>query len=141
MTGARQRVLLVRPWRGGHPGGCCAGDPADLLTPPGGRATRRPADHPAGSEQFDFAALYSAVRAGLPATVAVEVVDPRNTVFLLPAIVRDARRRGRSWRTLARSLVTGTAPGAILVDGELISRGEPPPPTQALTQIRRALSR
>jgi hypothetical protein len=132
------RVLLVRPWDTARVGsGCCGGatggicvegwheDPETVRD----RASRQP-----------WGALYRAVRAGLPDTVAVEMVDPQNTLFLLPAVVRDARRRGRSWPASLREMVRGPGYAAIIVDGTVVSQGEVPEPERALRLIRAALS-
>ncbi|MEV4715241.1 hypothetical protein [Micromonospora sp. NPDC049374] len=133
---ARHRVLLIRPWDAAGAGsGCCTGaagiciegrhdDPALARQ----RADRRP-----------LGEVYQVVRAGLPAEIAVEIVDPRNTLFLLPAIVRDGRRHRRPWRDLLRDLVRGTGYAAIIVDGRVVSESGLPPADQALHIVRRAL--
>jgi hypothetical protein len=133
---ARHRVLLIRPWDAARAGsGCCTGatsicveDRHEDPTLARQRADQRP-----------LGEVYLAVRAGLSPEIAVEIVDPRNTLFLLPAIVRDGRRHRRPWRALLRDLVQATGYAAIIVDGRVVSESGLPPPEQALGMIRRAL--
>jgi hypothetical protein len=69
----------------------------------------------------------------------VEIVEPHNTLFLLPAVLSDARRHGHPWRTAIREAVRGPAYSAIIVDGRVVSQGELPVPDQALRLVRDAL--
>lgn len=131
------RVLLVRPWDSARTGsGCCGGgaggicvegwheDPEVVRD----RASRQP-----------LGEVYRAVRSGLPDDVAVEIVDPQNTLFLLPAIARDARAHGHGWWAALREVVRGPGYAAIIVDGRVVSHGDLPAPDQALRLVRRAL--
>nr|MDT0659934.1 hypothetical protein [Micromonospora sp. DSM 115978] len=134
---ARQRVLLIRPWdaaRGGA--GCCAGA-TDLCVEDGHEdpalARQRTGERPLGD-------LYLAVRAGLPPEVEVEIVDPQNTLFLLPAVLRDGRRNRRPWWGLLRDLTRASGYSAIIVNGRVVSDADPPDPAGALRLIRRALA-
>lgn len=45
------------------------------------------------------------------------VVDPRNTAWLLPAVWRDARRRGLSRRAALKQVNAATQACAVLCDG------------------------
>ncbi|MER7457926.1 hypothetical protein [Micromonospora sp. NPDC126480] len=133
---SRHRVLLVRPWDTARAGsGCCTGateicaegwheDPAV--------ARRRAGQRPLGE-------VYLAVRAGLPPEVEVEIVDPHNTLFLLPAMLRDGRRHRRPWRALLRDLARAPGYAAIIVNGRVLSDAGLPAPEQALRLIRQAL--
>jgi hypothetical protein len=132
----RHRVLLIRPWDTAQAGsGCCTGsaaiavegwheDPVLVRQ----RINRRP-----------LGEVYLTVRAGLPPEVEIEIVDPHNTLFLLPAIVRDGRRHGRPWRALLRDSARAPGYAAIIVDGQVVTGGELPAPEEALRLIRRAL--
>ncbi|MEG3637116.1 hypothetical protein [Micromonospora palythoicola] len=133
---ARHRVLLIRPWDApGAGSGCCTGAADSCFE---GRH-EDPASARQRADQRPLGEVYRTVRAGLPAEIAVEIVDPRNTLFLLPAIVRDGRRHRRSWRALLRDLVRGTGYAAIIVDGRVVSESGLPPAEHALHLIRRAL--
>ena len=77
------RVILVRGARtAGGGGGCCSGDvrPFDA----GGSHRHVPPDDAVG-------AVYRALRARLPAGVAIEVVSPSNWLWLVPALVSAGR--------------------------------------------------
>lgn len=133
----RHRVLLVRPWETARTGsGCCGGGTGGVCVEgwhddPEARRERA-ARQPLG-------AVYRAVRASLPSDVALEIVDPQNTLFLLPAIVTDARRHGLGWRAALRELARGWASSSIIVNGRLVSRGELPTPDHARRLVQRAL--
>ncbi|WP_244231191.1 hypothetical protein [Saccharomonospora piscinae] len=45
------------------------------------------------------------------------MVDPRNTAWLLPAVWRDARRRGLSRRAALKQVNAATQACAVLCDG------------------------
>lgn len=134
---SRHRVLLIRPWDTTRAGsGCCSGGVDGICLDRGHNdpelARQRTAQRPLGE-------LYLTVRAGLPPEVEVEIVDPNNTLFLLPAIVRDGRRHGRPWRALLRDMVRAPGYAAIIVDGRVVSDAGLPEPEQALRLIRQAL--
>lgn len=134
----QHRVLLVRPWDSARQGaGCCAGGSGGLC---GLGRHEDPEEARNRASRQPLAAVYRAVRAGLPDQVAVEIVDPHNTLFLLPAILRDALRHGLGWRAALRALVRGSAYAAIVVDGQVVSSGELPAPERALGRIRQALA-
>ena len=133
---SRHRVLLIRPWdTAGASSGCCSagtgfgGDDWHEDPAPARQRINRQA----------FGEVYLTVRAGLPPDVEVEVVDPRNTLFLLPAMVRDGRRNRRPWRALVRDLARAPGYAAIVVDGRVVSDAGLPAPEQALRLIHRAL--
>ncbi|WP_025620274.1 hypothetical protein [Salinispora cortesiana] len=132
---SRHRVLLVRPWGAGRAdSGCCsgAGIISDVSGRDPGRARQLGTQRPLGE-------VYLTVRAGLPTEVEVEVVNPDNTLFLLPAVVRDGRRHGRPWRVVLRQLARATGYAAIIVDGRVVSDATAPTPERALRLIRQAL--
>lgn len=113
----RHRVLLVRQWDqqvGGS--GCCGRlDSASV------EAVCRAAESPFAGARPDMervGQIYTALRARYdPAEVDVTVVDPRNTVWLLPAVWRDGKRRGLSVLSRLRQLSRATAPCSVVCDG------------------------
>ena len=129
------RVVLVRDARsvtaGG--GGCCSGDvrPFDA----GGAAHSHP---PPASD--DVVAVYRALRAALPGTVAVEVVSPSNWLWLVPALIGDGRRRGLRGAALRRSVRAGMAVSSLIVDGAVLASGGLPSPADAVTAVRAELA-
>ncbi|MFW6009780.1 MAG: hypothetical protein ACOC9I_00505 [Actinomycetota bacterium] len=130
------RVLLIREWDQQTTGsGCCGrleGGDSELAGAADFTATR--------VQMERMGAVYRALVAELSrAEVDVQIVDPRNLVFLVPTLIRDARRHGRSWRDVLHQLRTGVAQGTIVVDGRVVASGEIPPPDQATGLVLRAL--
>lgn len=135
------RVILIRPWdmSDGVGAGCCGGgsakgicvDPSHDSVPD--RLGERGDPNP-------LAAVYLALRKHLSREVAIEIVDPRNHVYLLPVLYSAARRRGMG--VIAALGVALWSPGyaAIIVDGEPVSSGELPAPTEALRLVTAALA-
>lgn len=113
----RPRVLLVRQWDqqvGGS--GCC------------GRFSSVAAESLCSTEEDPYAdarvdmqvmgAVYRALRDRYAEDeLEVSVVDPRNTAWLVPAVWRDARRRGMSRRGALRQVHRATSPCAVVCDG------------------------
>ena len=126
------RVVLVRGPRaaGGAGGGCCSGDirPFDE----GGCHGHQPPDD-------DVGAVYRALRAALPADVAVEVVSPSNWLWLLPALVTDGRRRGLRGAQLRRSVRAGIAVNSLIADGAVLASGRLPEPAAAVAAVQAEL--
>lgn len=71
-------------------------------------------------------AIYRALRERFGGEVEVQLVDPRNVLSWLPIVIRDARQRGRGWRSVWRVL-RGLATSGVVIDGELAFRGLPEP--------------
>jgi hypothetical protein len=85
-------------------------------------------------------AVYRAIRAEWPADeVEISVVDPRNMIWLVPAIWRDARNRGMAPGAVWRQIRQGVAQNAIVVDGRVVLTGTVPHPEEALAAVRAAL--
>lgn len=126
------RVVLVRGARSVvGSGGCCS-------------AYVRPFDdggsHRHGLPADELGEVYRALRAALPADVAVEVVSPSNWLWLLPALVRDGRRRGLRGRALLRSVRSGLAVSSLVVDGAVLSSGRLPSPAAAVAAVEAQLT-
>jgi hypothetical protein len=129
-TGRRHRVLLVREWDSQTTGSGCCG-----RLEGGDSEFAGAADH--GRSRTDMesmGAVYRALRAELP-VLDVQVVDPRNLTFLVPGLLRDARRHGASWPQALRALARGTGQGAIVVDGHPVSTGPIPAPADAVDLV------
>ena len=145
----RSRVVLVRGLRGsaGGGGGCCSADvrPFDE----GGGAHRHPAgpaadcaapDDAAAAAPDDVAALYLALRTGLPGDVDVHVVAPSNWLWLLPVLIGDGRRRGLRGAQLRRSVRAGMAVSSLVVDGAVLFSGRLPDPASGVAAVRAELA-
>jgi hypothetical protein len=107
-------------------GGCCSAD-ARPFDPGGGHRHGEP---PGGE-------LYRALRAALPPSVDLQVVDPGNWAWLVPSLVTAARRQGLSGRPLARRVREGLRAGSVLVDGEPVTTAETA--DTAVTAVRERL--
>lgn len=133
----RHRVLLVREWDQQTTGsGCCGrleGGEGELAGAADFGRVRE------GMEAMG--AVYRALAAELPRDVVdIQVVDPRNVAFLVPGILHDARAHGMGWGEAVRALAGGVGQGAIVVDGRVVSRGEVPPPDEAVSMVMRSLA-
>ena len=134
----RHQVLQLRPWEtsGGAGGGCCSSasvqglclDPAHDPAAHGSRAAGQP-----------LARTYLALRYGLPDDVDVQIVDPRNHVYLLPVLMRAARRRGLGWWAALGEALRAPGDAALIVDGVPVSSGELLAPAEALRLVRQSL--
>lgn len=135
----RHRVLLVREWDVQTSGsGCCGrldGEAVSALTERDTPYTRTRA------EMESFGAVYRALRERFPEDeLDLTVVDPRNVVWLVPTIWRDARRRGLSvYRTL-RQVGGGTSSRALVCDGKVLIAGTVPGPRRAVDAVQRDLA-
>lgn len=131
------RVLLVREWRGTTTSGsgCCSVGvaPGDLFGP---GKDRHDSDGGAAREcRQGMGEVYRAVTHECPDT-DVTVVDSRNWLWLLPAVVGDSRRAGSTWTAAAREAVRATTPASVVVDGVVVARGRVPAPDEAVELVR-----
>ncbi len=129
------RILLVREWDQQTTGsGCCGrlegGDSEIAGASDFGRCRQ---------DMEAMGAVYRALREELP-QLDVQVVDPRNLTFLLPGMLRDARRGGASWRESFREVRRGCGQGAIVVDGRVVSSGTIPAADAAVGMVLRQLA-
>jgi hypothetical protein len=126
------RVLLVREWDAQHTGsGCCGrvGGSYELCDP-GDFARSR-------AEMVRTGAVYEALHAAFGDELELTVVDPRNTMWMIPVVYRDARRRGLGYREALRQVVRSSANGALVVDGKVGFDGKvPPSPVEAVAAVR-----
>lgn len=114
---SRHRVLLIRAWDHQTTGASCCG------RLDGGGEFGGAADFaPTRADMCTMGEVYRALIAGIP-EADVQVVDPRNTTWLVPTLVRDAwrvdHRAGSVWKTVRR----GTDPGAVVVGGRVVANG------------------
>lgn len=130
------RVVLVREWDAQmSSSGCCGrlGGITHELGEPGTYAHVR-----TGMEAMG--AVYRALRQEWSREqVDITVVDPRNMVWMIPAVWRDARRQGLSRRQAWRQLLC-LSPNTVVVDGQVLFTGTAPHPVEALAVVRTALA-
>lgn len=116
------RVVLVREWDAQMSSSGCCGRLGGVNHELGEECTYAHVR----ADMETMGALYMALRDMLPDSVEISVVDPRNQIWLVPAIWRDARRRGmtpgQAWRQVRR----GVSQGAVIVDGCTVSSGGMP---------------
>lgn len=67
--------------------------------------------------------------------LAIDVVDPRNTIWLYPAVWRASRRAGHGVAATFRNLTRAGAPAAVVLDGETLFSGQLPEPAIIIDTI------
>lgn len=131
------RIILVREWDAQlAASGCCGrlgGENTELGDTETFAANR--------AEMEAMGEVYRALRAELlDEDAEITVVDPRNMVWLVPTIVKDARRRGLGVKESWNSLRRGVSYTAIIVDGKTLFSGRIPPVEDAVTAVKKALA-
>jgi hypothetical protein len=130
------RLILVREWDAQHTGsGCCGkvGGGNELCDRDDFRRSRE--------EMERVGAIYQALYETFGDELDLTVVDPRNTMWLLPTVYRDARRRGLRAGKAIRTMALSTANGAIVLDGKVLFDGKlPPSPVEAVAAVRAELA-
>lgn len=117
----RPRVLLVRQWDQQVGGSGCCGRFGSVAAESICATGEDPYAH-ARTDMEVMGAVYRALRERYADDeLEVTVVDPRNTAWLLPAIWRDARRRGMSRRAALRQVHRATSPRAVVCDGLVLA--------------------
>ena len=130
------RIILVREWDAQlAASGCCGrlgGENSEL-----GDAETFAANR---SEMEAMGEVYRALRAELfDEDAEITVVDPRNMVWLVPTLLKDARRRGLSLRETWSQLRRGVSYTAIIVDGKTLFNGRIPPVEDAVAAVKKEL--
>lgn len=146
------RILLVREWDSQMSGSGCCGRLSTEAVGVVAEESRVPAPYAhVRADMYRFGAVYRALwsRYGEPASttdvtgdardtgdaVELAVVDPRNMVYLVGVIWRDARRRGLTAREAARQVNAGTSTQALVCDGVVLFSGRVPDPEEAVTAV------
>lgn len=132
------RVILVREWDAQTSGSGCCGrlGGADCEIGDGSDYAHNRAEMEA------MGGVYRALRAELPREIVdITVVDPRNMVWLLPAMWRDGRARGMARADIWRQMRRGVSYNAVVVDGRVLFAGTVPDPHEAVTAVLAELGR
>lgn len=134
----RHRVILVREWdvqMGSS--GCCGrlgGLDSEFCAPSEVNARAR-------QNMEAMGAVYRALLAEFgDERLDLTVIDPRNTAAIVPMLYRDARRRGMTRREAWRQVRAGTATGAVVLDGKVLSARGVPSPDAAVAAVRDELA-
>jgi hypothetical protein len=131
------RIILVREWDAQlAASGCCGrlgGENTELSDTETFAANRR--------EMEAMGEVYRALRAELfDEDAEITVVDPRNMVWLVPTLLKDARRRGLGPKETWTQLKRGVSYNAIIVDGKALFSGRIPPPEDAVAAVKKELA-
>ncbi len=131
------RIILVREWDSQVAASGCCGRLGGENTELGDTATFA-ANR---AEMEAMGEVYRALRAELfDEDAEVTVVDPRNMVWLVPTIMKDARRRGLGIKEVWDNVRRGVSYTAIIVDGKVLFSGRIPPPEDAVTAVKKELA-
>jgi hypothetical protein len=130
------RILLVREWDMQMSGSGCCGRLGGVNHELGEESTyahnRR--------EMEKMGAVYRALKAELfDEDVEFTVVDPRNAIWLVPAILRDGRRRRLPISEMLKSVKDGVSYNSIVVDGRVLFSGRIPEPEAAVSAVKAEL--
>lgn len=130
---AQHRIILVREWDSQVTGsGCCGrlGGKNHELGDPATFAANR-------TEMEAMGKVYRALRQELlDEDVEITVVDPRNAVWLIPAVLGDARRRGLSPREIWDQVRRAVSYNAVVFDGRVLFSGRVPKPEEAVASVK-----
>lgn len=80
-------------------------------------------------------AIYRALRDRFGDAVELDVVDTRNTTYLIPALVRAGRRGGASWPQALRRAADTVGEFRVVVDDRVVVRGRPASIDEAIAQV------
>lgn len=127
------RIILVREWDAQMSGsGCCGrlGGQGDELGEADTYAHNR-------REMEAMGAVYMALKRELfDLDAEVVIVDPRNMVWLIPAILRDARRAGIPLGGTLSQLARGVSYNSVIADGKVLFHGHIPGVEEAVAAVR-----
>lgn len=89
-------------------------------------------------EMESMGEVYRALKKSLfDEDVEISVVDPRNAIWLIPAIISDARHRGRrlSVSETLGSMKRGVSYNSIILDGKVLFSGRIPAPRAVVEAV------
>ena len=84
----------------------------------------------------EMGALYMALRKEFGDKVLIDVVDPRNELFLLPALLGDYRRYHPPLGAFLKTLFFGISPRSIIVNGTVKHARDLPSPESLVEEVR-----
>lgn len=130
------RILLVREW--------------DAQTAASGCCGRLGSAHSELGEAVSYAhnrremermgEVYRALKGELfDEEVEISVVDPRNQVWLIPNVLKDARKSGMGFGDAIAQLRRGISYNSVILDGKTLFHGYVPSPEEAVAAVREEL--
>ena len=130
------RIILVREWDAQlAASGCCGrlgGENSELGDEDTFAANR--------CEMEAMGEVYRALRAELfDEDAEITVVDPRNMIWLIPSLLKDARKRGLGMAETWDHLRRGVSYTAIVVDGKTLFSGRIPPVDDAVAAVKKEI--
>ncbi|MES1936234.1 hypothetical protein [Salinisphaera hydrothermalis] len=129
-VGAGHRLMLVREQDAQHSGSGCCGRLGEAHTDLGGAADYAHSR----AVMASIGVVYRRLERAAPG-LEIDVVDPRNTIWLYPAVWRASRRAGRGVGASLRSLTRAGAAAAVVLDGEVLYSGVLPEPEVVVATI------
>lgn len=79
--------------------------------------------------------LYLALRREFDHRVAIDVVDPRNSLYLIPVLLGDYRRYRPPLGLFLKTLFLGISPASVIVNGKALHVGELPTPDLLVEEV------
>lgn len=129
-AGAHHQAILVREQDAQHSGSGCCGRLGGSHTDLGGAA-----DFSHSRRRMEqIGEIYRALSEAAPGLELV-VADPRNVVWLYPAVWRAARSHGMAVSDTLRSMMRAGSPVAIVLDGDTLFAGRLPSSDEVVQAI------
>ena len=79
--------------------------------------------------------LYQALRREFGNRIEIEIVDPRNALYLLPVLMVDYRRFHPPLGSFLKTLFFGVGPASIIVNATAVYTGTLPSPQQLVNKV------
>ncbi len=130
------RVILVREWDGQMGSSGCCGRLGGLDSELGDTETYAHTR----VEMEAMGVVYRALYSEFGDDIDLQIADPRNTVWLVPTIWRDARARGMSAGEAWRQICRGVGQGSVVCDGKVLHSGDTPDAQAMVDAVRAELT-
>ncbi len=96
---------------------------------------------PTRSTMNQMGKIYLALRREFGDKVEIDVVDPRNELYLIPVLVGDYRRYHPPLGVFLKTLFLGISPASVIVNGRAMYIGELPSPDMLIEEVGQLLER
>ena len=90
---------------------------------------------PTRSVMNEVGEIYLALRRKFGDGAEIDVVDPRNAVYLIPALLRDYRRFRPPLGVFLKTLLFGISPASVIVNGRALYVGDLPTPEDLIKEL------
>lgn len=88
----------------------------------------------------EVGALYMALRKSFGDTIEIDVVDPRNELYLFPTLISDYRKYRPPLGAFLKTLFLGISPASIIINGVERHKGNLPSPEALIQEIDECLA-